>query len=216
MSYEHEVKLAFESNASTATLLATLLRKHFGDEVFFWDPATIYLELRDEFGAEAATPAMDRIAATQVVITTDAFFRRPDAFLNICNTLASGEPSFTLFDPVTTEEAAWAIVEVSLLREMEPLAYPIKEYIRTILAQDGYTDDYPDVFDAILGKKPPSAYDIKELAQRTLHDDQKDAVEIFIDDQLRDLISQFNRIPGMAGSIYAILKEKEIEELSIG
>jgi hypothetical protein len=208
-------KSAFETDNSLTTLLVAILRKQYGDEFFEWDPATVYLEIRDTFGAEPSSTAMDRISAAQVLMTTDAFFKRLDGFMNICNTLSSGTPAFTLFDPATTEEMAWAVVEVSLLRELMPFAYPVKKYCTTVLENDGYSGDYPDIFDHILTVKRPEASEVKEIVERELHDENKDNVDIFIDEQLTDLLHQFNEIPGLSGDLFKMLKEKDLEELNV-
>lgn len=197
-----------------SVVLLTLLQKQFGEDVFFWDPTTVFLEIKDEWSAEAATPVMDRIAAGQIIISTDQFFQDISAFLNICNTLSSGQPSFSVFDPVEPEEAAWAITEVSLMRELQPFAPMIRDYMRTILEQDGYTEeDYPDVFEYILKRKVPRARAFKDELERTLHDDQTDNVETYVMDRLQDIVYQFDKIPGMADSLQELLRTKDLEEL---
>ena len=76
LSYKAAVKRALESTETLATPLYSIVRKNFGDDAFFWDPSTLYLELRAEFGAEPSTEVIDRLSATQVVVTSDAFFNR--------------------------------------------------------------------------------------------------------------------------------------------
>jgi len=219
LGYKAAIKRALESNATLATPLYVIVRKHFGDDAFFWDPSTLYLELRSEFGAEPTAEAIDRLSAAQVIVTSDAFFTRPDAFINLCNTLSSGAPGFSLFDPVTVEEAAWAIVEVSLIRDMLPFGYGVKTLIQQILAGDGYDDaDYPDIFDEALERAPSSA-DVHEIVEQvvtegnTLHDQQRDVVNEFIDDQMRSLTFQFHEVPGMSDDLYELIREKEIEDM---
>lgn len=216
VDYNTAVAQAFKTPQTLTTLLVALVRRHFTDEAFFWDPTTLYLEIRSEFKVDPPVEVMDRLSAAQVIITGDAFFKQLDGFFHIANVLADGAASFDMFDPVTVEEAGWALVEVSLLRDMLPLGYSVKQYIRTILLQDGYSEeDYPEVFTEAL-ERIPVAEDIREAGERTLHDDQRDAFEEFINDQLRDLIYQFNKIPGMASELHAMMKEKELEELSEG
>ena len=195
-------------------VLLTLLQKQFGQDVFFWDPTTVFFEIKDEWGAEAATPLMDRISAGQIIVSTDQFFQDISAFFNICNTLSSGQPSFSVFDPVEPEEAAWAITEISLMRELRPFAPMIRDYMHTVLEKDGYTEeDYPDVFEYILKRQVPKARQFKEELERTLHDDQTDNVEAYVMDRLQDVVYQFDKVPGMADSLEELLRTKDLEEL---
>jgi len=215
MSYEVAAKEAFENDATLAVVLMALLRRAFGDDVYFWDPTTVYLEIRDEFGAEPATMAMDRISAAQVVISGDAFFQDIGAFFNICNTFASGQPAFSVFDPVEPEEAAWAITEVALMRDLLPFAPTIRSYLRLQLRADGYTEeDYPAVFDYVLTRKVPRSRELKDVLSRTLHDDQRDNVENFLLEQMDSVVHQFDKIPGMPDTLQELLREKDLEDLA--
>lgn len=215
MSYRVEAKEALETDATLATVAMAIIRKSFGEDVYEWDPVTIYLEIRDEFGAEPSSSVMDRVAAAQVAITTDAFFQDIGAFMNICNTLAGGEPGFDVFDPVEVEEAAWAITEVSFLRDMLPFNPTVKDYIKMILEQDGYDEsDYPPVFDIVFGSGTRQPVSEQEVIERTLHDDQRDAVSLFIREQFTDMIHQFDEITGMDDVFNQLVKDKELEELA--
>lgn len=215
MPYESAIKAAFESNTTMTVVLMTLLRKQFGDDFYFWDPTTVFLEIKDEWGAEASTEVMDRISAGQIIMSTNQFFQDISAFLNICNTLSSGQPSFSMFDPVEPEESAWAFTEVSLMRELLPFVPMIRSYLRATLEIDGYTEeDYPDVFEYALKRQKPKAREFKDALQRTLHDDQWDNVEVYVTDKLEDVLYQFDKLPGMEDSLQEILQAKDLEDLS--
>jgi hypothetical protein len=214
MHYENAVKAAFESGATMSVVLLTLLQKQFGEEVHYWDPTTVFMEIKDEWGAEPSTPVMDRISAGQVVVSTDQFFEDISAFLNVCNTLSSGQPSFSVFDPVEPEEVAWALTEVALMRDLRPFAPTIRDYMRVILDNDGYVEeDYPTVFEYVLNRKVARSSALKDELERTLHDDQTDNVELYIMDKLADVVYQFDKIPGMADSLDELLRAKDLEDL---
>jgi hypothetical protein len=211
MDYSLAVKQALESPVTLATPLLAVVRKSFGDDAFLWDPTTIYLECRDQFAAEPAAEAMDRISAGQVVIAGNGFFEDISAFLNICNTLAGGSPAFGVFDPVEPEEAAWALLEVSLLRDMLPFAPTIRDYVRTILVQDGYSADQHPIFGYVLGGKMPP---LGKIVEQTLHDDQRDNVDNFIAGNMEALVYQMNQIPGMDTVLLELLHDKDLEDLA--
>jgi hypothetical protein len=186
---------ALKSPETLATVAHAIIRKQYGEDAYEWSPTTIYLELQADFTAEPDGAVLDRWSAMSVIMTSDAFFKRIDAFMGICNTLSSGEPFFQIFDPVTVEEAAWAITEVSLNRELLPFSYPIRQYLKQILKADGYPDGaYPTVFEEAM-ELTPSAEDIRRALQKDPHN--SDNVEAYINEQLKDLTYQFNKIPDL-------------------
>jgi len=203
MGDKYAKQQALQSPKTLATVVHAIVKQTLGEEAYDWDPITVYLELRDELSAEPDSAALDRWSAMQIVMTSDAFFKRIDAFLGICNTLAEGQPFFVVFDPVTVEEAAWAITEVSLNRELLSFSYPITKYLKLILAKDGYTEStYPSIFQEIFNKKP----DTLAVREAIGNIENRDNVENFIDEQLKDMVYQFNNIPSLKNLDDIILK----------
>ena len=185
---------ALQSTETLATVVHAIIVDKYGEEAYDWDPVTVFLEAKDDFNAEMSSQVMDRWCAMQVVMTSDAFFKRVDAFLNICNTLADGSPAFSSFNPVTAEEAAWAISEVALNREMLPFSYAVKKYLKMTLEEYGYSEKrYPKVFEEVFGRQPSSADFREGLA--TVGNDSN--IELFISEQFGDMVSQFNKIPDL-------------------
>ena len=208
-----ETKTALESNKTFAVVLNSIMLKQYGPEWIDWDPTTIYMELKEDFRVDPSSEVMDRLSAVQVTLGTGAFFDRLDAFLNVSNTLNSGEPSFAMFDPVTTEEIAWALTEVSLMRDLLKFDYGIRQYIKMALASDGFGEgDHPDVIKHVFETKDPSSNSIKDITQETLHDKQRDAIEVYINEQLKDIVYQFDRIPGLDGELDKLLSQKDMDD----
>ena len=194
MGDSYSKQRAMESPETMATVVHAIVRNVLGEEAYDWDPLTIALELRDELHVEPVSQALDRWSAMQIVMTSDAFFTRLDAFMGIANTLTEGQPFFAVFDPVTVEEAAWAIAEVSLNRELLPFSYPIKKYLKIMLAKDGYSEgNYPSIFNEVFELKP----DLLEIRKELSNPDNKNNVESFIDEQLKDIVYQLNKIPSL-------------------
>jgi len=198
MSEQTAIKELLQSAQTLATPIHAIIRRQYGEDAYDWDLVTIMMEAQDDWQVEMAPAAANRWAAIQTIMTTDAFFTRLDAFLAICNTLSTGEPYFTLFDPVTTEEAAWAIAEVSLNRDLLPFSYAIRQYLRMTLQQDGYSEhDVPDIFDAVL--EPTDDQRSVRTELRAIKDSpNRTNVENYIDDQLRDMASQFDKVPSLS------------------
>lgn len=206
------VKEALESPETLATVLYFIVKETFGDDAFFWDPTTLYLELRDEFGAEPATEVMDRLSAVQVLVTGDVFFQDPSAFINMVNTFADGSPSFSVFNPAESEEIAWTIVEAALIRDILPFGYNIKQYVKKMLELDGYGGDYPDLFDEILGENP----DRKDIIDEAMdHEDQRGLIEDFVNDNLKSLLYQANKLPKVSEGLWKSIRDKEREGVTM-
>lgn len=184
-----------QSPETMATVAHAILRSRWGDEWYWFDPLTISMDIRDDFKCEPAPEVMDRIAAIQTVMTGDAFFKRIDAFMAVCNAFSSGDPFFGAFDPVTAEEAAWGISEVGMNRDMLEFSPTIRQYCRTILRQNGYGDsDFPPVFDVVFQDGKP---DLGDIGEGLVSDENGAALRKYIEEQASDLASQFDSIPGM-------------------
>ena len=199
MSESYSIRAALESTETKATVVHAILRQQYGEEVYDWDLATVAMEVADDYGASISSESANRWAALQIAMTTDAFFTRLDAFLAVCNALASGEPFFNIFDPVTTEEAAWAIAEISLNRELLPFSYAIKQYIKQSLKQDGYGDTYPSVFKAVLAEDEPQGKSVQKQVRESMQSENGVNVDALIDEELADMVMQFDQIPSLRG-----------------
>ena len=195
MADDNEVRSLLQSPQTLATVVHAIMRKRYGDEAYDWDLVTSFMQVQEDFKVEMATAVANRWGAIQVIMTTDAFFTRPEAFLAICNTLTTGEPFFDVFNPVTLEEAAWGISEVALNREMLPFGYSVQKYIKLLLGPDGFNlSDYPDVFAQALSNPG----EVKGVVADVRNNPNNDVVEEYIEDQLRDMVSQFNKVEGLA------------------
>jgi hypothetical protein len=209
---KYAIKDALESSETMGVVLFTILNRQYAEEWLEWDPATIYLELRADFDAEPSTSTMDRISALQVAIISGAFFTQIDAFTNICNTLASGAPAFAMFDPVTAGEAAWAFTELALVRDLIPVSYSIKSYIKIALRADGILDNPPDILQHVLKTSDPSGNVIKTMVPTTGEELQRGTVDEFIQDQLKDIVYQFSQL-GLSGELHRLLEEKDLDDI---
>ncbi len=184
-------KELFENPEASGVVLKYALDLILGDEWYFWDPSTIYLELRSEVRAEAATEVIDKIAAIQTVMVSGVFFEKLEAFLSVCNTLAEGVPSFTVFDPVTGPELSWAVSEVALMRDLIPFGPSIKIYTDKTMKHEGIST-LPEAVNNIFGKVPETAV-INDIVDRSVDPNTK-AIDEYMNEHLRDIIAQFDRL----------------------
>ena len=145
----------WENPEADATVLLAMVLTKYGEEALDWDPLTIQMEIQDDFGVTPASECMDKICAMQIVMGTGDFFQRVDAFRNIVNTIANGQPFFQTFTPLQAEEIAITIATVGMNRDMIPFAPSVQELVRLSLKGDGYgEDEFPQIMSCIFDRKP--------------------------------------------------------------
>lgn len=145
----------WENPEADATVLNAMVISKYGEEALEWDPITIQMEVQDDFGVTPASECMDKICAMQIVMATGDFFRRVDAFRNIVNTIANGQPFFQTFTPLQAEEIALAVATVGMNRDMIPFAPAVRELVRLSLKGDGYSEDqFPPILSCVFDRSP--------------------------------------------------------------
>ncbi len=214
MSSTYQRSQALQNPDESAVVLHAILMEKYGQEWLDWDPVTIALEAQADFQTDPCSEAMDRACAVQVIMTSDAFFKRLDAFLGCVHTINTGAPAFDAFAPSSVEEISWAIAEVSLLRELLPFSYAIRAYVQRLLAQDGYDmSSLPAVLNEMFDHNPEAADVRQALRTPDQTDDNKNNIDMYINDKLSDLVSQFNEITDLSGLDEVILQRGADEAL---
>ena len=145
----------WENPEADATVLNAMVLSKYGEEALDWDPLTIQMEIQDDFGVSPASEVMDKICAMQIVMGTGDFFGRVDAFRNVVNTIANGQPFFQTFTPLQAEEIAIAIATVGMNRDMIPFAPSVQELVRLSLKGDGYSEEqFPPILSCVFDRRP--------------------------------------------------------------
>jgi len=140
---------AWESKETFASVLLTMFIDRFGAEALQWDPATIAMEIEDEFKVELSQQAMDKLMAAVQLLTTDRFFKNLPDFINFCNILDGDTYNPEMWDPADAEEVAWGITEAMLIappddEDEEPFSNEIRAYIGAVLDSEGIINP-PDI-----------------------------------------------------------------------
>ena len=145
----------WQNPEADATVLNAMILSKYGEEALDWDPLTIQMEIQDDFGVSPAGEVMDKICAMQIVMGGDGFFKRVDAFRNVVDTIANGQPFFQTFTPLQTEEIAIAVATVGMNRDMLPFAPSVQELVRLSMKGDGYgDDDFPPILSCVFDRSP--------------------------------------------------------------
>ena len=140
---------AWRSKETFATVLLTMFLDRFGTEALEWDPATIALEVEDEFDVDLPQLSLDRLIVAIQILTTDRFFKRLPDFIAFCNVLDGDPFQPDTFDPADAEEVSWGITEALLISppeddDPEPLTDEIRAYIGAVLDSEGILNA-PDI-----------------------------------------------------------------------
>ena len=199
-----------QSPETMATVVHAIVRDKYGDEAYGWDPLTVALELKADFAVDPCSEVLDRWNAMQLVMSGDAFFKRIDAFLAVCNAFSSGEPFFGAFDPVTVEEAAWGVAEVGMNRDMLPFAPTIKRYCKLILEKDGYgKGDFPPVFDIVFEDNTT----LRDVKAGLVSSENGAALKTYLMDNVDDIAKQFDSLKDLKNVDEDLLKKGLVNAL---
>lgn len=140
---------AWTSNETFASVLLTLFVDKFGTEGLTWDPATIALEVEEEFNVDLSQGVLDKLIVAIQLLTTDRFFKSLPDFITFCNILDGDTYNPEMFDPADAAEVAWGITEAMLIappdrEEEEPFTDEIRAYIGAVLDSEGIINP-PDI-----------------------------------------------------------------------
>jgi hypothetical protein len=114
-----------------------------------WDPATLDMELHDDFGVDVSPASFDRLQTAIRLFTTDDFFQSVPDFVHACTSLAGTFcPADTVIFP-DCAEIAWGITEGLLIQPAEdeapnPFSPEVVGFISQALEEEGIITP-PDV-----------------------------------------------------------------------
>jgi len=140
---------AWKSRETFASVLLTLFLDKFGIEALDWDPATITLEIEEEFDVELPQLALDKLLVAIQILTTDKFFKSLPDFVMFCNVMCGDTYRPDMWDPADAEEVAWGITEALLISppeddDKEPFTDEVRGYIGAVLDSEGIINA-PDI-----------------------------------------------------------------------
>lgn len=208
---EQDVRNLLNDEDTYGTTLLIWALDTFGPEVVEWHPAVIRRETGEFLHRKLRPASFDRLMAAIAVVTTDLFFTNVSMFSSLANALCGDGFRPAEFDPPEAVECAWATTEALLLwppdDDSEEIFSPdIRKFIGEILKEEGFTQA-PDILGIATGLDGMSrirqyhGHDPALLAriharQAQLNAEIRDAVQ----DGLRDLIDQLERLPLAHGS----------------
>ncbi len=215
MSKQRDVySAALASEETLGTVLLVACMDAFGIEFFEWEPETLDAEISTRFGVDMPDVNRDKLWALVTALTTDLFYKSLETFIPTCNALNGSEADFDNYDPVTGEEAAWGIVEVTLVDPPEEgdaadrFTHEIKRYIALTLESEGvttpplflkpYTESDTDPDEEAGISMGPDEHMVAMYAKRQAG--AREEIEGYVREQLSMLTTQLMALPMSVGN----------------
>lgn len=167
-----------------SVLLIGLLDK-YGSEMFDWEPQTLDLEVKHDWGVSMPQVNKDKVWALVTELTTNLFYSSLDAFTHICNSLNGSGADFENYDFATVQEMCWTLAEVQLLDppdEGDKFNHEILSYMDERLKVEAF-ERVPKILKPYV-KLP----DQDENISNVLQEDEIDA-KAFWDRQMKEVLS---------------------------
>ena len=202
---QYRVRQILQDPNVFATTCLILCIDAFGIEFFEWEPETLTIEAKNEWGIELPGATRDKIWALVTLLTTDQFERNVELFMQVCNTLSGAGVSFNSFDEVEPEEIAWALTEVETVDPDPNRKYSgeIRRFIGLTLEQNGITKP-PKVLDlAVFGTSEPFTRDTDAIgadpalvkSYMTRQSQEAADIDQTITERLLELLHQLQGLP---------------------
>lgn len=129
-------------------------------ELAGWDPETVALELKDEFGGAPDEGALARLYAALTVLSSDAFYHDAHRFAGLCVVLDGGQLDEGVNFP-DAQACAWGITEAVLLNPPEaaqPFGPDVRAFVAGLLDHEGLFDPPAVLRDAAARLPRPEAF----------------------------------------------------------
>jgi hypothetical protein len=210
-----QAKKVWLDDESHALTLLTLFIDAYAVEGVSWDPETILLEIKDDFGVELSADNFDKLLAAITVLTTDDFFWSLPDFINICNIFSGDTHIPEVFDPAGADEMAWGITQAMLIsppEKDEPFEGEIRGYIGEVLRVEGIVNA-PDVLRIALGgesRQMPAEFSDDPLMYEMIYkmeQDKTNAINTYVKQNLHELVEQITQLPLVNGDTKDIAKK---------
>lgn len=143
----------WEDPATHAFVLLAMLFDQNGGEITTWDPGTIALEIRDDFGVQPPPVNLDKVLAAVTLLSGNDYYTSATDFAQITLALV-GRPRDFLPDVI---DCAWGMTEAMLIAppdpdEENPFHPEIVTLLGMLLSREGILNP-PDVLR--IGVKDP-------------------------------------------------------------
>jgi len=125
---------------SLGTVLHSIAYRLWEEEIYTWQPETLGLEFKDEFGFELPPANQNKLNSLISAVVGHGFYTDWAAFLFICQLLSNNDDPMEGGDPLLASEMAWGVIEVKLNDDKpHPWSAEVKRMAGKILETEGFT-----------------------------------------------------------------------------
>lgn len=202
-------------NSFGFTLLTIFLDLH-GHEGLEWRPATIQMELEQEYSIDMPAGNFDRLMTAISIYTTNSFFVSTPDFVRACVVLSGHHPTPNLLQLPDAEDLAWGITEGLLIHPPDdakegPFVPEITGFIGEVISSEGILNP-PDVLRIGThdkGKLSKVNYDFSDDPEMfsgivQMEQGKTDDINRVINGRLRSLLAQLAILPLENGDAKAV------------
>jgi hypothetical protein len=206
---KRQIRQVLEDPNSFGTCLLALFLDSYGTEAFEWEPETIRLQLKDDFGATLPLMNHDKLWGLIVAMTTNQFQLSQEIFAETCRALNGDEADFGVFSPADPEDLAWGVAEVVYNDPPDPalgnaeFSHEVARYTGLVLYNNGILEppkflqfaEYPrenpvlDLETAFVDD--PDMFEAARQKQVTA----KVGLEAYVQERMKQLWQQLQELP---------------------
>jgi hypothetical protein len=200
-----------------AITLLLIVLDTYGTECTEWTPATIRLELQEDYQVELPSFTLDKIMAAITLLTTDFFYTDVARFIDICNILNGDDFTPGVFNPADALEIMMGVTEAIMIwppSKQEELDFSpeIREYIRQVLQEEGILKPF-DVLELALSDNNAAQVDTDyaddpEMYQAIYETQQSKVSELKLvyKETMESLVQQLESLPLENGNTEELTK----------
>lgn len=196
------VKELLGSDSTYATVLVAICIDSFGTECFDWDPESLLLELEEDYNVQLSPANRDKINGFLTALTTDQFHTDPFVFWQVGNALSGSPGDFQVgADPLTVDEAAWAVVEISLSdmpddgQEQPTFSPDVASMVGAVLQEEGFSSPPQFLKFAEIPPRKPAMDPETEQALAARHSRLEEEMVEAVQQRLQELNLQLQQLP---------------------
>jgi hypothetical protein len=132
-------EILFDEQTYT-TVVMTILISKYGTEFLEWDPVTVGLSIKDDFGKVPPRYLMDKIQAGSALLTSDLYFKSLETFSALNDVLNLSLFDASTFVPASLDDCLWGCTEAKLMLGEDytnDYSHDIAGYVGLLLAEEG-------------------------------------------------------------------------------
>lgn len=197
-SHERErlQKILFHPWTLASVLYAIVIRLYGEEDVHHWEPETLVLELKDDFGEEIPSVNQAKLHALIAAVTSPGFYSDWTTFMAICHTLSHGEDPLDMSDPIMVAEMCWGVTEVRLVDDTPgKFGDEVSRFVGRVLDYEGFTKPPPQLQFAHLPTKELVDSPGDEGKAETLSTEHAQVAAEYVREQSLLLIQQISALP---------------------